>query len=576
MAPEHFEMNTGPLDQKASALVGSPQLSAQGGVACESVDGILLTEPRIEAIRRELQALIQVVDLEAGGEVVGVDGFRLREIANWTDYPTSLSEIFWHLSSACNFDCEFCYEKGNPPDFPIQNIPRMTSLQEIVTRLRNYDPRTGKGIFAVRTAINEPFANRNALRCLQLMRTAAPHELISFVTNGAYLDEATVTAVAELHPVFLNLSIYSTDPEVRRKTIRDFRGDHSVRAADLLCRYEVPYMANLVMWPSIPFADMQRTVAFMAERLATMIRICLGGYSRYLPGEFIRFQAEEYWPAVVEEVERIQDKHRIPVLIEPSCYVRRDTEAYVDGVLRDSPAERAGIRRGDLITRVNGAPIQSRMQLNAVLARAAGPEGVHFWSPQELVRDEDMPGKRTDAIAIDFSRGQSRHSVKLRRYDPEAMKTYPYCRVAHFHDFAFGLVLTQTLRYSSLLKAREIILKRNARRVLLISSQMIRPVLGYMLSRSNAFSGMDVDIRVAGNRFFGGTINVGDLLVAQDFIDEIRDYEVEHGKLDLVLIPASPFASSPWGRDLAGHPWTEIERRTGVPVELVPCQSINL
>src|SRR5690242_11597609 len=83
----------------------------------ETVDSILLTEPRIEAIRRELQALLAVVELESNGQPVTIDGFRLRSIADWADYPTSLSDIFWHLSSACNFNCEFCYEKGNPPDF---------------------------------------------------------------------------------------------------------------------------------------------------------------------------------------------------------------------------------------------------------------------------------------------------------------------------------------------------------------------------------------------------------------------------------------------------------------------------
>ena len=36
----------------------------------ESVDSILITEPRIEAIRRELQALLSVVDVEVDGQAV--------------------------------------------------------------------------------------------------------------------------------------------------------------------------------------------------------------------------------------------------------------------------------------------------------------------------------------------------------------------------------------------------------------------------------------------------------------------------------------------------------------------------
>ena len=120
----------------------------------QSVDSIVITEPRIESIRRELQALLEVVDLESSGESVSIDGFRLRDLEHWADYPTSLSDIFWHLSSVCNFNCDFCYEKGNPPDFPIQDVPRMASEQEIQERLRYYDPSRRTGIFSVRSIRN--------------------------------------------------------------------------------------------------------------------------------------------------------------------------------------------------------------------------------------------------------------------------------------------------------------------------------------------------------------------------------------------------------------------------------------
>jgi hypothetical protein len=107
-------MTTAPVEVPAPAPVDPPRratIMRRRGIprGYETVDSILLTEPRIEAIRRELQALLRLVELRSGGRPVRVDGFRLRDIGHWADYPTSLSDIFWHLSSVCNFRCDFCY-----------------------------------------------------------------------------------------------------------------------------------------------------------------------------------------------------------------------------------------------------------------------------------------------------------------------------------------------------------------------------------------------------------------------------------------------------------------------------------
>lgn len=540
----------------------------------ETVNSILLTEPRIEAIRRELQALLAVVELESDGKPVNIDGFRLRSIADWADYPTSLSDIFWHLSSACNFSCEFCYEKGNPPDFPIQNTPRMATPQEIATRLRHYDPVAGTGIFAVRTAINEPFANRHAIAYLRAMRAKSPHELISFVTNGSYLTEEVVCALQELQPLFFNLSIYSTDPAIRRQVIRDFRGDRAVRAVELLAKYRIPYMTNLVMWPSIPFEDMERTINYMAQHNATVIRVCLGGYSRYLKGDFEHFTVEEYWPQVVAEVERIRASCPTPVLIEPNSYVRHDTEALVDGVVQGSPAFLAGIERGDQVLRVNGRQVHSRMHLLSELRRNTRARS--YRPPGVLGMTGTPAAPVSEAVCLQIQRGTQTFERTLDRYDPAALQTYPYGHIARFNDFIFGLIFTDTLRYSSLLTTRQLIEQHHAHRVLLLTSQLIAPILEYMLERTQAFVDLDMSIRVAPNNYFGGTINIGDLLVVQDIIDAIELFCQQEGTApDLVLIPASPFASSPWRRDLTGRPWLDIERCTGIAVDLIPCPTIT-
>jgi hypothetical protein len=68
---------------------------------------------------------------------------------------------------------------------------------------------------------------------------------------------------------------------------------------------------------------------------------------------------------------------------------------------------------------------------------------------------------------------------------------------------------------------------------------------------------------------------LGDLLVVQDFIDCIREYLARgNPRPDLVVIPSSPFALGEWKRDLTGRVYLDIERETGIPVELLECEPI--
>lgn len=541
----------------------------------ETIDSIVLTEPRIAAIQRELQALLEVVQLESDGKPIDVDGFRLRNNADWADYPTSLSDIFWHLSSVCNFSCEFCYEKGNPAGFPIQNAPRMANELEIETRLHHYDTRLRRGMFTVRTAINEPFVNPRAIDILERMRAHNPDELLSFVTNGSYFTEDLVARLAELRPIFFNLSIYSTDEEVRRSVLRDRRPQNAVRAVELLRDYRVPYMSNVVMWPSIPLEDLDKTVAHMERCGATLLRVCLGGYSRYLPGAFDRFSADTYWRTVVDYVDDLRNRCDIPILIEPNTFVRPDTDALIEGVVIGSPAQHAGLRRGDELVEVNGEPVVSRMQALAALRRSRSGAGSSRYRPPGVQTVEHYGRGADNDLEIVVRRRQQRLAFKLDRYRPESMATYPYNEIAGFNDFVGGMVLSESLRYNSLIAARDIIRRRTAQHTLLLTSTLMEAQVQQMIARTAVFAGMTVVLKVADNNYFGGSINIGDLLVVEDFIEAIEDYGRTDDRVDLVLIPSSAFASSPWGRDLTGQPWQEIERRTGVAVELIPCANIT-
>jgi hypothetical protein len=128
---------------------------------------------------------------------------------------------------------------------------------------------------------------------------------------------------------------------------------------------------------------------------------------------------------------------------------------------------------------------------------------------------------------------------------------------------------------SSLLEDLKSLIKiHQARNVLLLSSRLVKPVFLQLLQESSLFGGIQIQVEVPENRFFGGNICMGDLLVVHDFIQAIKEYLRENPAPDLIIIPSSPFSLGQWGRDLEGRGFTEIERSVSVPIALLACEPI--
>jgi hypothetical protein len=96
------------------------ELAAQP-TGCQPISGTVLMEPRISLIAKRLRALLRVVQLESGGQPIEIESFRLKRLDAWASAPAaSPAAELWHISSACNMRCPFCYEEGDPPRGPAQ------------------------------------------------------------------------------------------------------------------------------------------------------------------------------------------------------------------------------------------------------------------------------------------------------------------------------------------------------------------------------------------------------------------------------------------------------------------------
>ena len=521
-----------------------------------------LYEPRIDFIRKQLESLLSLVELEKDGEVVKVDGFRLKDPNDWL-VPSNCrpEEVMEHLSTKCNCDCVFCYLKGNPPDFPLEqasNSP-VEEFEEVKTRLKYFSPKSKLALPPSLGGIYESFAHPYFLESLYLVRqkTSMPLRL---ATNGETLTPEMISELSQLGPMYLYLSLNSSSPYRRKKLMRSRNPHVAIDALPILRDTGIPYAAVIVPWPidSIEemIDDLYSTVAYADQHGAHLVEVNLPGYSRYFSSETI-FDLDEVWAKIVSCVRELRSHTTCPIVAMPmmyeeNLYEQQKSLPKVIGLVKNSPAARSGLHQGDIIQSINGLTVRNRAQARDFLSalQRAG-EG---------------------RSQINVRRGSSAVLLQLDLDDC----AYPYSKDTDNH---LGVVFLGTgLRMSHMENLKNVLETRGAKRVLFLSSALVKPTLEQYLTESYLFNDRDlnIDIVVPHNNFFGGNVFMGDLLVVQDFIDCIMDYLGQAAEIpDLVVIPSSPFSLGTWKRDLTGRVYLDIERETGVPVEILECMPIN-
>jgi len=499
-------------------------------------------EPRVRHLAREIRRLLSIVELEKDGKPVEIDGFRLRDLSQWCDnYAAGALDAIFPFSGRCNSRCVFCSESG----LPFARDDSFMPEHEVRTRLRHYSPETGACLFPSNRPHMETFLHPRAVEILELARQRDPTQLFCITTNGSFLEEGLIERLPGLKPLMLKLSLNAVDEAVHRRLMGlGGRTSTALGAPQLLRRQGVPFIGSVVAWPTLPFEAIEEAVRLMEENEAYAIRVRLPTYHKWAR-EQPDCDMDRHWARVVKFVRTLSC--RVPLLVEPGVYSTPSIVPRIDGVVMHSPADRAGIRTGDVVEQIDGQQVLTRNESHEIL------EQRHL---------------SASTVELLVDRGGEKLHFQL---SPQKEASYPYDPELPYRGQAYGIFHIVDFHLSYLVELFDRIERYGARKVLLFSSPLVAPVFNMLTEKIPELSDIRKDVVIhvdtVPDSLVGGNFAVMDGRFVEDFIRAIRRRLDTDPDVDLILIPKA-FGSA-WGFDLYGESYSRLVLEFGIPVELI-------
>ncbi len=402
------------------------------------------------------------------------------------------------ITSVCDSGCVFCSNSFNPPSCEIFAIPPR-SIQDIQDTLAWLQSAPGPiviGESATRVKEGEPFTHPDFLKILELVRKEYPKKTIQVTTNACHLSPSITN---QLQALDIELLVSLNTVGKRLEIMGDSDPKRTLENVEYLGG-RLSFEGSIVALPFITgWDDLEETVLFLKNSGAEGIRILGPGFSRKHP------LADSVTPSVWGEIRKFSvaqnDSLGIPVLFEPPGL--RRWEARVDAVIPNSPAYAAGVRTGDLITRVSGKRVFSRKDCFAAVRSKENPQ---------ISLERDGITQELRLIKPRYA------SPGFIMYEDIGFQEW----VSWENQAGFGRGVP-----------------------LVLTSSLAKPLVESILE----IRGLTAKVVAVKSRYFGGNIQAAGLLTVGDFI---RAYSL----LDLrqppptVSLPARAF--DPWGRDLEG------------------------
>lgn len=426
------------------------------------------------------------------------------------------------LTSICNMKCIFCSHRNNPPGLQVYRLGHLQPV--LIKELMDYLPQEGAliiGESATRIIEGEPMGHPYFCEIIKMIRSKFSDKLVKITTNGSYLTREIIEFLEKYRPFEFNISINCSRPEERVFLMGDKNPERVFKGLDLLKRKKFPVGGSIVAMPHLTGWDsLSRTIDRLIKSNVETIRVFMPGYTKWIDDD-LKFSRGEMYNKLKQLVEEYENEE-IPVLLEPP--VIEDLKCRVKGIITGSPAENSSITKGDIITRVDGKKVLSRVDGFNRIKNAANPriEYQHAGNSRNITLEKSA-GKRP-GIVVDYDIQPSR--IEDIYGILERNKNDNIC------------IITSVL-----------------------SEKLIKQILKGM---DKNITENKIDIQVIENKFFGGSICCTGLLVNEDIIAVLSNSKKNY---DLILLPGIIYDF--FGNDLTGKNYKEIEEKLKVTVEII-------
>jgi Radical SAM superfamily/PDZ domain len=510
-------------------------------------EAFAVSEPRVRYIAHEIRRLLALVDLECEGQPVKIDGFRLKNLEQWTGYSVHTAmNALTPISSFCNSRCQFCFEEN----IPFTRDRSLMSIAEARTRLKYYDPESGRSLFPSSRFHMEPFIHPKAIDIIEMARRREPDKLFWITSNGSHFTEDVVRRLADLRPIIFKLSLNASNPKVNQELMKT--GRRTMIAVDsprLLHKYRLPFMGGIVAWPTLTLDDIGETVAYLEQFEPYAIRIRLPLAHQWLNHQ-LPIDFKEHWRNVGEFARNLRANVSVPLFVEPPIYWVNAIVPEIDGVVLNSPAHRVGLRAGDVVRKINGLPVRTRIESEAILDRC------HL--------------DRHRSVDITVERDGRLIATTLSELDNDS-ETYPYNPNVFYRGENYGVFHVEDFRLKYIQQVIEAIRKYDARVVFLFTSTVVSPIVQTIIEAvpefKSALADIDLQLVTVEENSFGGNYDVMDNRLVADFAKVIRKRINQGIRPDLILIPDA--FGGPWGLDFHGQSVEELAMEFMTRVERI-------